>query len=68
MLFLNKEVHHSSTLLPPAVVNLKTSPKATVSTEKSKIMTNSTNNITADISMNSQKLEEVTSFRYLEPV
>ena len=38
-----------------------------VSTEKkkSKIMTNSTNNICADISMNSQKLEEVTSFRYL---
>ena len=32
-----------------------------VSTEKSKIMTNSINNISADISMNSQKLEEVTS-------
>ena len=27
-------------------------------------MTNSTNNISADISMNSQKLEEVTSFKY----
>ena len=26
-------------------------------------MTNSTNNISADISMNSQKLEEVTSFK-----
>ena len=30
-----------------------------VSTEKRKIMTNSMNNISADISMNSQKLEEV---------
>ena len=36
-----------------------------VSKEKSKIMTNSTNNISEDISMNSQKLEEVTSFKYL---
>ena len=36
-----------------------------VSTEKSKIMTNSTNNISADISMNGQKLEEVTRFKYL---
>ena len=36
-----------------------------VSTEKSKIMTNSINNIGAGISMNSQKLEEVTSFKYL---
>ena len=36
-----------------------------VSTEKSKIMTNSTNNISADISMNGQKLEEPTSFKYL---
>ena len=37
-----------------------------VSTEKkkSKIMS-CTNNITADISMNGQKLEEVTSFKYL---
>ena len=31
-----------------------------VGTEKSKIMTNSTNNISADISMNGKKLEEVT--------
>ena len=30
-----------------------------VSTEKSKIMTNSTNNLSAYISMNGQKLEEV---------
>ena len=36
-----------------------------VSTEKSKIMTNSTNNISAEISKNGQKLEEVTSFKYL---
>ena len=36
-----------------------------VSTEKSKIMTNSTNNIGADISMNGQTIEEVTSLRYL---
>ena len=36
-----------------------------VSTEKGKIMTNSTNNISADIIMNSQKLEEVTSFKYV---
>ena len=28
-------------------------------------MTNSTNNISADIRMNGQKLEEGTSFRYL---
>ena len=33
------------------------------STEKSKIKTNSTNNISADIRINSQKLEEVTSFK-----
>ena len=36
-----------------------------VGTEKSKIMTTNTNNITADISMNGWKLEEVTSFKYL---
>ena len=36
-----------------------------VSTEKSKIMTNSTNNISAAISMNGQKLDKVTSFKYL---
>ena len=33
--------------------------------EKSKTMTDSTNHISADISMNGQKLEEVTSFKYL---
>ena len=31
-----------------------------VSTEKSRVMTNSTNNIGADVSMNGQKLQEVT--------
>ena len=36
-----------------------------ISTGKSKSMTNSTNNISADISANGQKLEEVTSFMYL---
>ena len=36
-----------------------------VSTEKSKIMMNSENSISADISMNSQKLKEVTCFKYL---
>ena len=36
-----------------------------ISAEKSKSMTHSTNSIIADISMNSQKLEEVTSFKYL---
>ena len=36
-----------------------------VSTEKSEVVTNSTNNVSAGISRNGQKLEEVTSFRYL---
>ena len=35
------------------------------STEKAKILTNSTDTISADISMNGQKLEEVTSFKYV---
>ena len=35
------------------------------STEKSKSMTNSTNNISACISMNGQKVEQVISFMYL---
>ena len=35
-----------------------------VSTEKSRIMSNSTNNISADISRNGQ-LEELTNFKYL---
>ena len=37
-----------------------------VSTEKSKSMTSNTNNFSADISMKSQKSEELTSFKYLE--
>ena len=36
-----------------------------VSTDKSKIMTNSADDISADISMNSQEIEEVTSFKHL---
>ena len=36
-----------------------------VSREKSKIMANSTNNISGGTSMNGQKLEELTSFKYL---
>ena len=36
-----------------------------VGKEKSKIMTNSTNSISADIRINSQKLEMMTSFKYL---
>ena len=36
-----------------------------VSTEKIKLMTNSTNNISARIGMSGQKLEEVTSFKHL---
>ena len=35
-----------------------------VSTENSKVKTNSTNYISADISMKGQKLEKVTSFDY----
>ena len=60
----------TSLLWAAAVVNFKTSPTDSaygveVSTENRKIKTNSTNNINADISMNGQKLEEVTSFKYL---
>ena len=36
-----------------------------VSTEKNKIMTSSTNDISAETSMNGQKLEEVTILEYL---
>ena len=36
-----------------------------VNAEKDKIMTNGMNNISADISTNGQKLEEVTTFKYL---
>ena len=46
------------------LVNRATAYGMEVSTEKSKIMTSSTNNINADISMNSQKVEEVTIFKH----
>jgi hypothetical protein len=36
-----------------------------VSTEKSKVMVNSSNDTKADITMNGEKLEEVTNFKYL---
>ena len=36
-----------------------------VSTEKNKVMANSTNDISTDISMNDQKTEELTSFKYM---
>ena len=35
-----------------------------VSTEKSKVMVNSTNNISTNINMNGEQLEEVISFKY----
>ena len=47
------------------LVDKATAYRMEVSTEKSKLMTNSTNNIGADISINSKKLEEVTSIKYL---
>ena len=47
------------------LVDIETAYGMGVSTEKSKIMTNSTNNISADISMKGQKLENVTSFKNL---
>ena len=47
------------------LVDRATACKMKVRTEKNKIMTNSTNSNRADISMNGQKLEEVTSFKYL---
>ena len=36
-----------------------------VSTQKSKVVTNRVNNFGANVRMNDQKLEEVTSFKYL---
>ena len=50
------------------VIDRATTYGKKVSTEKSKIMTNSTNNISADISMSRGdqfQLAEVTSFKYL---
>ena len=36
-----------------------------ISAEKAKLMTNNTSNINTEIKMNRQKLETVTSFKYL---
>ena len=47
------------------LVDRATAYRMEVSTEKSKIVTNSTNNIGAGINMNGQKLEDVTSIKYL---
>ena len=47
------------------LVDRATAYEIDVSPEKSKVMTNSMNNIGADTSMNGQKLEEVISFKYL---
>ena len=46
-------------------VDRATAYEMEISAEKGKIMTNSMNNIRADNSMNCQKIEEVTSFKYL---
>ena len=51
--------------LTNTLVDRATAYGMVVSTEKNKIMTNSTNNISADISMEGQNLDEVTSFKYL---
>ena len=45
------------------VIDRVTAYRMEVSTVRRMIMTNSKNNISADISMNGQKLEEVTSFK-----
>ena len=50
------------------LVDRATAYEMEVSTEKSKIMTNSMNNISADISINGQKLEEVSSFKFLTAI
>ena len=47
------------------LVDRATASGMEVITEESKIMINSMNNISADISMNGQKLEEMTSFKNL---
>ena len=47
------------------LVNKPTAFGMEVSIENSNILINSTNNVGADISMNGQKLEEVTSFKHL---
>ena len=52
-------------LLFTRLVDNSTAYGLEVSIEKRKIMTNSTNDISADISMNGRKLQEVISFKYL---
>ena len=47
------------------LVDRATAYRMEVSTEKSQIVTNSTNNINADISINGQKIEGMASFKYL---
>ena len=39
-----------------------------ISTEKTKLMTNNTSGINTEIKMNGQRLETVTSFKYLGSV
>ena len=39
-----------------------------ISTEETKLMTNDTSGINTEIKVNGQKLETVTSFKYLGPV
>ena len=64
----------TSILWSAAMVNCKTSPTDSQTEQrhmewkehrKEQAHTNSTNNVSAYISMNDQKLEEVTSFKYL---
>ena len=62
-LFLEKIIQEID--LTSRLVDEATAYGMEVSTEESKVMTNSANNISAGISMNGQKLEEVTSFKYL---
>ena len=39
-----------------------------ISVEKTKLMTNNTSSISTEIKVNGQKLEKITSFRYLGSV
>ena len=43
-------------------------PQPTISAEKTKLMTKNTSGIKAEIKLNGQKLETVTSFKYLGSV
>ena len=62
-LFLEKIIQEID--LTSRLVDEATAYGMEVSTEESKVMTNSANNTSAGISMNGQKLEEVTAFKYL---